>query len=93
MYRIGSGAGIEQFEWHNGCLIVTHINERGESEYRSRFEEEEIIAILKLLRFMQDYEVNSVLVPYGHEGEMLRYLSTLLHNKDLAEFQIFQQED
>lgn len=90
MFRIEMDAGIEQFEWHKGCLIVTHINDRGESEYRSRFEKEEIIAVLKLLRFMQDNQVTSVLVPYVHEGEILRYLSMLLDNKDLVKFHIFE---
>lgn len=90
MFRIESDAGIEQFELHKGFLIVTHINERGEAEFRSRFDEEEIIAVLNLLRFMQDNQVTSILVPYGHEGEILRYLSLLLDNKDLVKFHVFE---
>lgn len=80
----------EQFEWRKGLLIVTHISERGEAEYRDAFDEGEIIMALNLLRYMRDNDIKSALVPYGHEDEMRRYLSNLLNNGDLQDFRIFQ---
>lgn len=85
-----NNGGFVEIETRKRGISVARCDSMGYVKDRENYDDGEIVMALNLLQYMRDNGIKSALVPFGHEDEMRRYLSTLLNNGDLAEFRIFQ---